>query len=112
EPCAPGFKGIKCDEYHCVPADYYRYGECVGPFVCSCNFGWQGKECNVTNCFENECSGNGVCSSTGDHCTCNKYWGGANCSLVDSAEIEVNANFHLVLEHNVDWKNNQQLLSV
>ncbi|XP_052284516.1 neurogenic locus notch homolog protein 1-like isoform X2 [Dreissena polymorpha] len=69
-----------------------------GSYVCECNYGWHGQNCNVvsTNCERNPCL-HGICKDMiGDYsCVCQYGWKGKNCSEdIDECQADSNPCKH------------------
>merc|ERR1712226_1279397 len=73
-PC--GSNGKSCEDLESAETDGRQ-------FVCTCNRGFMGTECDeIDHCAFQECSGHGTCSNAGNtfSCECDTGWEEADCS--------------------------------
>lgn len=85
--CYSGYTGTNCSEHLCEETLCSSNGVCVvsddGSFSCDCGSGYTGRLCDkvISDCYLNECSGNGNCTDiNGDfYCECGPTWTGAQC---------------------------------
>ncbi len=88
--CDAGWIGVDCGTPSCPGG--CGSGTCVSPFVCVCDTGYGGANCDqcapnyynypvCTFCLASTtCSGNGTCTATGT-CNCNAGFSGVDCSV-------------------------------
>ena len=66
-----------CERPVC-PGDCNGHGRCNAKTSrCHCEHGWTGESCNLQECCDPNCSGNGQCNN--GTCICNEGWFGKSC---------------------------------
>ena len=65
--------------------------ELANDYICSCVFGWGGKDCdiNTDDCYPNPCMNGGTCTDLlgGYECFCPAGWEGTKCDTVSHIEV-------------------------
>ena len=81
---------------HCTVNPCQNGGTCEeipGDYLCSCVFGWGGKDCgiNTDDCYPEPCLNGGTCTDLlGSYeCSCPVGWEGTNCDTVSQVETYI-----------------------
>jgi syndecan 4 len=75
--CRDGWMQGNCERPVC-PGDCNGHGRCNAKTSrCHCEHGWTGESCNLQECCDPNCSGNGQCNN--GTCICNEGWFGLSC---------------------------------